>query len=109
MFDYLRNCSSNAHQVCCANSLTKCLYNLSFSLTLALHSRSQLRLKRAKCITCTIIAISRKYLSCGIHTWLDSRLVHGICAHARVDDLDLDARSQRVGKGKTPALNYLDN
>ena len=30
-------------------------------------------------------------------------------AHARFDDLDLDARSQWVGKGKNSSLNYLDN
>ena len=28
------------------------------------------------------------------------RLTHGIYARARVDDLDLDARSQWVGRGK---------
>ena len=32
-----------------------------------------------------------------------------IYAHAHVDDLDLDARSQWVGKGKKSALNALGN
>ena len=30
-------------------------------------------------------------------------------AHAHFDDLDLDARSQSLGRGKHSALNYLDN
>ena len=30
-------------------------------------------------------------------------------AHARVDDLDFDTRSQCIGRCKSPALNYLDN
>ena len=30
-------------------------------------------------------------------------------AHARFDDLDLDARSQLVDKGKSSALNYVEN
>ena len=30
-------------------------------------------------------------------------------AHARFDDLDLDARSQWAGKGNQSALNYLDH
>ena len=29
-------------------------------------------------------------------------------AHAHFDDLDLDARSQWLGRGNIPALNYLD-
>ena len=39
----------------------------------------------------------------------NGRLVHGIHAHAHFDDLDLEGRSQWVGRGKTTALNYLDN
>ena len=30
-------------------------------------------------------------------------------AHARFNDLDIDARSHWVGRGKTSALNYPDN
>ena len=37
------------------------------------------------------------------------RLMHGIHAHARFDDLHIDAKLQWVGKGKTPALNSLGN
>ena len=51
---------------------------------LALHSRSQLRLKLDKSLTCTIIALSRTVcLSYVIQTWHDGRLMHGISAHAR--------------------------
>ena len=42
-------------------------------------------------------------------SWRVGRLMHRIYDHARVDDLDLDARSQWVSKGKKYALNYLDN
>ena len=38
---------------------------------------------------------------------LGGRLMYGIYAHARFDDLDLDTRSQGVDKGKTSALTYL--
>ena len=34
-----------------------------------------------------------QYLSYYILTWHDGRLIHGIYAHSRVDDTDLDARS----------------
>ena len=51
-------CSSNLHQVCCEDSLTKGLYNLFQYDDLALQSRSQLHLKLDKFLTCTIIAIS---------------------------------------------------
>ena len=35
--------------------------------------------------------------------------MHGIHAHAHFDDLDLDSRSQWLGRGKHSAFNYLDN
>ena len=36
--------------------------------------------------------------------------MHGsVYAHARFDDLDLDARSSSLGRGKRSALNDLDN
>ena len=46
------------------------------------------------------VAYIGQYLSYYIQTWHDGRLVDVICAHARVDDLGLDARSQWGGKGK---------
>ena len=55
----------------------------------ALHSRSQLRLKRDKCVTCTITAISRTIFN----LWHDGKRIHGISTPARFDDLDLGARS----------------
>ena len=39
-------------------------------------------------------------LSYDIPTWHGGRLMHGIYAYVSVDDLDLDARSQLVGRGK---------
>ena len=45
MFHYFRNYSSNAHQVCCEDSLTKDLKNLCQSADLDIHSRSQQCLK----------------------------------------------------------------
>ena len=35
--------------------------------------------------------------------------MHDIYAHDHFDDLDLDARSQWLGRGQTSALSYLDN
>ena len=93
------------------------LYNsFSFSQSddcdLALHSRSQLRLKRDNILTCTIIVISLAlfFLSHDIQTWKDGTLIswHNY-TDVRFDDLDLDARSQWVGRGKQSALNYIEN
>ena len=98
MFDYFRIYSSNPHQVCCEDSLTKDLFFFSQFDDLALHSRSQLHLKRDKCLTGTVIAISRTVFKLCIQTWCDGRLRHGIYAHARFHDLDLDAKSQWVGQ-----------
>ena len=96
MFDYFRDCLSNAHQVSLKVYIIFCQ-----SDDLALHSRSQLRLNLDKSLTCTIAnQYLRHYSSYGIPTSHDDRLIHGICAHARFDDLDLDAMSQGVGKGK---------
>ena len=47
------------HQVCCEDSPTKGLYNRFQSDDLALHSRSPVRFKRDKVVTCTTITISR--------------------------------------------------
>ena len=41
MFDYFRTYSSNAHQVCCENSLTEGLYDHCLSHDLDLDARSQ--------------------------------------------------------------------
>ena len=42
-----------------------------------------------------------QYLSYYIQPWYDGRLMDAIHAHVRFDSLDLDARSQWVGRGKT--------
>ena len=52
----------------------------------------------------------RQYLSYYFHTWHDGRHLDATHADDRFDDLDLDARSHWVGKGKKKlALNALDN
>ena len=56
---FFRNDSSNAHHVCCGDSPTKGLSDHRQSDDLALHSRSQLRLKRDHVLSCSIITISR--------------------------------------------------
>ena len=51
-----------------------------------------------------------QYVSYYIQTWHDGRLIDATqYSHARFDDLDIDTRSQRVGKGKISALQYLGN
>ena len=67
---------------------------------LALNSRSQLRLGLHRCLTCTIIAISWIVFKLWHSPWYNFRLMHDVYAHAHFDDLDLDARSQWVDKGK---------
>ena len=115
MFDYFREYSSNANHVCCEDSPSYGLYGHRQSDDLALYSRSQMRVKRDIHFfyhVASIIAIYRTiFFSYVMHTWNDGRLMRGIiiCIHALFDDLDLDARSQWVGKGKTPTLNYLNN
>ena len=45
-----------------------------------------------------------------IRTWHEGGLMHAIYyVHARFDDVDLDARSQWIGKGKQSALHALCN
>ena len=48
-------------------------------------------------------------LSYCIQTWHGGRLMamHGKYFHAHVNDLDLDARSQWVGKGKKISVDFL--
>ena len=49
----------------------------------------------------------RQYESYYIQTWHDGRLMDARHAHAHFNDLDLDARSEWVGKGKKSALHAL--
>ena len=101
MFDYFRNYSNNAHQVCCEDSPTKGLYDRCQSDDLGLHSRSQ---------TCLLFNLQYliQYLSYYIQTWHDSRLMDAMYVDDHFDDLDLDARSQSVGKGKNLVLKYFN-
>ena len=89
---FFRNDSSNSHQLCCEDSPTKGLYDHCQSGDLDLHSRSQVHLKFN-------LRYLRQYFSYCIQTWNACRLMDARYAYARFDDLDLDARSQWVGKG----------
>ena len=72
---------------------------------LDLHLRLHVRPKRDYFLTCNISdntqAITIK-LGKTVELWMPDNY-----AHARFDDLNLDARSQLVGKGKTSALHAL--
>ena len=60
-------------------------------------------------LTCTIAAMYRTVFINGIHIWHDGRLMHGIYAHTRFNDLYLDARSQGSAKARQSVLNSLGN
>ena len=101
MFHYFRNYSSNAHQLCCKDSPTKGLHDHYQSDDLDLHLRSQPSFEVTS-VSQTWLLFNLQYLwqyfkSYYFQTWHDGRLMD---AHARFNDLDLDTRSQWVGKGK---------
>ena len=101
MLDYFRNCSRNAHPLCCEDSPTKGLYIYNLFLVrwpCPSFNWSQLLLKLDTCLACTIaiIVISRTT----VKLWHDGRLMHGTYADARFNYLDLDTRSQWIGRGK---------
>ena len=106
MFDYYRNSSSNPHHVCHKDSLTKGLYDHCQSDNLDIHSRSQVLLKLYYFFNLQYLG---QYLSFYIQAWHDSTLMDAVYVYSRFDDLDHDARSQWVGKGKISALNALSN
>ena len=54
MSDYFRNCSSNAHHVCCEDIPTNGLHEHCQSDDLDLHSRSHVRLKHDYFLTSNI-------------------------------------------------------
>ena len=54
VFDYFRQYSSNAHQVCCEDSRTEGLYDHCQSDDLDLYSRSQMLLKLYYFLTCNV-------------------------------------------------------
>ena len=74
---------------------------LSQSDDLALHKRSQHRVKREKFIADSIQAIAFN-----LGMTVDLCMAYNY-AHARFDDLDLDARSQWDGRGKISSFNNL--
>ena len=76
-------------------------------MTIALHSRSHVRIKRDYFLT--LQYLGGHYLSYYIQNWHNGRFMDALYAHARFDDLDLDARSQWVGNCKTSALHTLGN
>ena len=104
MFDYIRTSSCNEQF---AVNIVRLKVYITFSPFdgLALLPRSQLRVKPDKCYVCTIMATGQ-YLSYGIQTWHDVRLMYGI---SPFDELRVDLRSQWVDKGTTLVLNYFDN
>ena len=107
MFDYFKNYSCNPHQVCYADSPTKGLCHHCQSDDLDFHSRSQLRLKLDYFLACNISDnINLSYYIQNAH---GGRLMDAIYVNARFDNLDPDARSQWVGKGKISSLNAIGN
>ena len=78
--------SSNARQVRCEDSLSKCLYDHCQSDDLDLHSKSQMRLELDYLLTCNI-SDNIEAITC-IQTGHDGRLMHGI--HTHFDDFDFD-------------------
>ena len=103
MFDYFGKFSSNAHHVCCEDSPTKGLHNLFLfrwpwpSLTINCVS------KLTNALICTWIIIYRKIFKLW-HSNLAWRLTYAwdvyILMVVSMTWLDLDARSQWIGRGK---------
>ena len=86
--------------------LSKGLYDHCQSVDIDLHSMSQVRLK----LDCFYdLQYIGQCLSYCIQTWFGGRLMGDLYVHASFDDLDLDAKSQCVGKGKKSALDALCN
>ena len=85
---------SNAHQLCCEGSPTKCM-TIAGPTTLA----SIQDHKSVSNLTTFYLAISRiYYFSYCIQTWHDGRLMRGLYAHARFDDIELDLDFTNVYK-----------
>ena len=101
MFNYFRNCSSNAHKGYCEDSPTKGLYDYCQSDDdLDLHSRSQVRLSLEYVLACTI---SDNYLSYDIQTWHDGILLDAILKNifsARLVSITLTLMQGHSGSAK---------
>ena len=66
--------------------------------------------KLTDALTCTLIVISRKiFKALAFKLGMNGRVMHGIYIQGHFDYLDLDARSQWLGRGNNSSWNYLDN
>ena len=87
MFEYFRNRSSNAHEVCCEDSLTKSVYMTIASLMTLTFTQGHICLKLDYFLTCNIsdnIEAIKFILGTTVDLW------HGILTHAHFNDLDLE-------------------
>ena len=76
MFDYFKNFSSNAHQVCCEESPTICVASAK---TLTFIRRRNCVSHFTNVYTCSLIVIYlAQYLRYDIQIWHDGRRWHGI-------------------------------
>ena len=91
MLNYFSNYASNAHHVCCENTTTKVYMTIANPMTLTF-------IQGHKCILSLTTYFNyhylQHYLSYYILTWHDGRPIHGIYAHSRVDDTDLECLMQ---------------
>ena len=79
MFDSFKNCSSNAHHVCCEDGPTKSIYyHLQSDVRYRLRSRSQMRLQLDYSLTLKYIGHYFSYL---IDIWHDDRRMDAIYYH----------------------------
>ena len=113
MFDYFKNYSSNAHQVRCEDSPTKGLYMTIANpmiLTFIQGDKCIPNLTPFKlAITRTIFMLLHSNFGMAVDFWMPYYDHIPYYAHARFDDLDLDARSQWVDTGKKSSLHTLGN
>ena len=86
MFDYFRNHSCNAHQLCCKDSQTKGLYRHCQSDDLDLRSFKITSASKTGLVFS--LQYLGQYLFYYIQTWHDGSLVDAIYHRARFDDPD---------------------
>ena len=92
--------SSNDHQLCCVKIVRLRIYKTITS------PKSEMRLKLDYFFNLQYL---RQYVSYCIQPWHDGGRMDTLYAHARIDDLDFDTRSQWVSKGKKSTLHALGN
>ena len=103
---FLQTLFNQRPSACCEDTPTKVLYDGCHSVDLDLHTRSQMRLKLDYFLTCNI-ANNIYAITFTLGMAVELSMPH--YAHARSDDLDLDAKSLLVGKGNKSALHALGN